>query len=171
MANLRLFSRNLLHCHSGVELVELLRSFVYLRPLDKEAFVPVSGHSQMVLYKDDENFASGILALVKAKVKLEGKFPHIGDGTLYKVLAKLREGPKSSELVEAVALLASTDVGKPHHSTHKDGTPFIYFHTSTAELRMGGQGGGLRSSLVRLLSSPDGAVRRNAIAALRNPTR
>ena len=142
----------------------MLRSFVYLRPLDRETFVPVSGHSQMVLYKDDENFESGIHALVRALVKLEGKFPHIGDGTLYKVAAKLREGPKSCELVEAVALLANSDPGKPHKTCKRDGTPFIEYE-SMADMRIPD----LRSSLVRLLSSPEGAVRRNAIAALRDP--
>ena len=141
-------------CSAGGDLVELLRGFVYLRPLDKEAFGSVSRHAQDVLNKDEDdhgcaNFSAGVHAIVRSSVKLMGnKFPHIGDGTLTKIASKLREGTKNGglteDLMESVALLAHCDGDRTERSLP-----------------------GLRSSLMRLLSSPDGGVRRNAIAALK----
>ena len=135
-------------------MVELLRSFVYLRPLERKAFLRVGRHAQKLLLGDDvgdEDFSGGVHALVRSLVKLGDAFAPIEDGTLKRVASKLSEGTRggglAEELMEAVALLARSDGARAERSMP-----------------------GLRPSLVRLLSSPDGGVRRNAIAALKGPT-
>ena len=145
--------RRALDCGESGEMVELLRSFVYLRPLERKAFLRVCRHAQKLLLGDEvgsEDFSGGVHALVRSLVKLGDVFSPIEEGTLKGIASKLSEGTRgglAEELMEAVALLA-----------HADG--------ARAERCMPG----LRSSLVRLLSSPDGGVRRNAIAALKGPT-
>ena len=140
-----------LECREGGEIVELLRSFVYLRPLERETFLRVSRHAQEVLVKDDDHghFSDGIHALVRSLAKFTGRggdvFSQIEDGTLKTIASKLKENNGLTEnLMESVALLANSDGERAERSLP-----------------------GLRSSLVRLLSSPDGAVRRNAIEALK----
>ena len=148
-----------LECSAGGEIAELLRCFVYLRPLEREAFLRVSRHAQAVLVEDDGDhgiFSGGIHALVRSSVKFTGGrgggdvFSRIEDVTLNRIASKLKEGTNgglSADLMESVALLANCDGERAERSVP-----------------------GLRSSLVRLLSSPDGGVRRNAIAALKDVT-
>ena len=86
-----------LECREGGEIVELLRSFVYLRPLERETFLRVSRHAQEVLVKDDDHghFSDGIHALVRSLAKFTGRggdvFSQIEDGTLKTIASKLKQ--------------------------------------------------------------------------------
>ena len=142
----------------GSELVEMLRSFVYLRPLERETLLRVCQHVKEVLAKDDDeeagetSFSDCVHALVRSLVKLSGRgggaaniFSELGDATLERIGSELARRRPGENLTEAVALLAAK--GGP----------------GAAERAIPQ----LRKSLVRLLSSPDGGTRKNSIEALR----
>ena len=142
-----------LECRTAGELVEMLRSFVYLRPLERNTLLRVCQHVREVLANDDDDgdessFSDCVHALVRSLVKLGGRgggadiLSELGDATLGRIGTKLAQRRPGGNLTEAVALLAKA--GGAERAIPQ-----------------------LRPSLVRLLSSPDGGTRRNAIEALR----